>query len=249
MSYIVKAGTPHLRYTDPQVTGAANPRGLYPWSSFYAPLTHIEPGKGRPPLTSLLASGGSELNQQQVNLLLFTTDLPIIAQAYVRGADTARYNVQPIQNVLALPIAFIGDAPSGFIGGVAVSNYGEVLNGYTAPVGPVDGVAVSGFPARLYDLVNTPLTSVVTVVGLEGTVVADSVESLAVLCIVNSGSIAGVIGPLFCSQSDTAIPGAPTPIILRSNQYTQAIKDNGNLCVTENGDQGQVVGLYYVTPD
>jgi len=246
MSYIVKAGTPHLRYTDPQVTGAANPRGLYPWSAFYAPLTFIARKDG---LSSLVAAYGGYIDQKQISLLLFTADLPVVAQAYVRGAETARFNVQPIQNLLTLPPEFVSTSPEGG-DPVTVSNYGEVLKGYTAPFGPAGvSVAVSGFPARLYDLVNPPNTDMVSVVGVAGTVLPDGVESLAVLCIANSGSVAGVIGPLFCSADDTAISGAPTPIILLSNQYTQAIKDNGNLCVTENGDQGQVVGLYYVTPD
>lgn len=247
MSYIVTAGTPHLRYTDPQVTGAASPYGLYSWSTLYAPLTHIEPGKGTPPVSSLLASVGAEIQAQQISLLLFTADLPVIAQAYVRGQATAHYNVQPIENLLNLPIDFVGDAPSGFIGGVSVPNYGEVLKGFTAPIGPVDGVAVSGFPARIYDPVSPPYSNTVFVEGFFGTIQPDAIDSLAVLCIVNSGSVAGVIGPMFCSLDNTAISGAPTAIILRSSQYTQQIKDNGNLCVTENGDQGQVVGLYYIS--
>ena len=246
MSYIVKAGTPARRYFDPDITGSADPRGLYQWSAFYAPLTYIGAGKGTPPLTTLLAAGGAELGGNLVRLLLFTCDLPVIAQAYVRGITTARYNVQAITNVLGLPIPFIGDAPSGLISGVTVTNYGEVLHGYTAPIGPVDGVAVSGFPASLPDPVSPALTTSVAIAGGSGTVEPDSIDSLAVLCIANGGSVSGVIGPLFFSNDYDFPTGAPTPIILRSSQYTQAIKDNKNLVITQDGAQGQVVGLYYV---
>jgi len=178
MSYIVKAGTPARRYFDPDITGSADPRGLYQWSAFYAPLTYIGAGKGTPPLTTLLAAGDEELSGNSVALLLFTCDLPVIAQAYVRGVQTGRYNVQAITNQLVLPIPFIGDAPSGAIGLAEVVNYGEVLKGYTAPIGPVDGVAVSGFPARLPDPVSRALTTSVAIVDGSGTVVPDSIDSL-----------------------------------------------------------------------
>jgi hypothetical protein len=245
MSYIVKAGTPARRYFDPDITGSADPRGLYQWSAFYAPLTYIDAGRGTPPLTTLLAAGDEELGGNSVSLLLFTCDLPVIAQAYVRGVTTARYNVQAITNLLTLYPQFVSASPE-FGDPVTVSNYGEVLKGYTAPIGPVDGVAVSGFPARLPDPVSRALTTSVAIVDGSGTVVPDSIDSLAVLCIANGGSVSGVIGPLFFSNNYDFPTDAPTPIILRSSQYTQAIKDNNNLVITQDGAQGQVVGLYYV---
>lgn len=242
-------GKPYPRAIDPIPSGIANGRGLYRWSAFYAPLTYIAPGKGENPSTSLQAYAPVSDPGPYVDLLLFTSDLPVIAQAYVRGSETGRFNIQPIENLLTLPAAFIGDAPEGLTQPVVLSNYGQVLKGYTAEkVIPIatPGVAVSGFPARVYGSLLGPLsTPVIDFKNETVTPVTETPQSIAVLCIANGAVASGVVGYSFCDADNTAVTNAPTPIILQASQYTQEIKDNDNLCVAGNGDLGQVVGLFY----
>lgn len=234
-------GKPYPRVLDPKPSGVANPRGLYRWSTFYAPLTVIAPGKDGGP-SSLQAGPVPTGENIFVSLLLFTADIPLVAQAYARGSYTGRFNIQPIRNDLTLPSAFVGDAPSGLVGPVILTNYGQVLKGYTA-----SGVSVSGFPAQVDGPIIGPLVTVSVDFKTETvTPVEESVSSIAVLCIANGAVASGVVGHAFCTADDTAVANAPTPIILRVDQYTQEIKDNDNLCVAGNGDLGQVVGLYYL---
>jgi len=230
MSYIVKAGTPYLRYSDPQVASTANPRGLYPWSAFYAPLATYAAGT---------VAADSTLLGDTVSLLLFTADIPVISRAVVTDATTRQTNAQAVVNVRTLPAAFLADT-SGGGGAVTTTNYGEVLKGF-AGVGLA--VAVSGFPAAISGTVVAPLGTTVT----GGAVQAGAASSVAIECIANSGSVAGVVGPSYSGAVTFGNGTAPTPTIIASGAYTQAIKDNDNLIVSSGGSLYQVVGLYYNT--
>jgi len=231
MSYIVKAGTPYLRYTDPQVTGAANPRGLYPWSAFYAPLATYATGT---------VDADSTLAGETVYLLLFTADIPVISRAVVTDANTGQTNTQAVVNEGGLPVAFVTDT-SGGGGAVTTTNYGEVLKGYS---GAALAVAVSGFAAVIRGRVVAPLGTTVTA----GVVEAGDASSVAIECIANSGSVAGVVGPNFPGTVGFGKANAPTPIIVAAGAYTQTIKDNDNLIESSGGLLYQVVGLYYIVP-
>ncbi len=228
MSYIVKAGTPYLRYTDPQVPSTANPRGLYPWSAFYAPLAVKNAGD---------IEADSTLAGDVVSLLLFTCDIPVISRAVVTDQATQRTNVQAVVNLKTLPAAFVATT-SGGAAPVTITNYGEVLKGYA---GAALAVSVSGFAAAISGTVVAPLSAVVT----DGTVVAGLASSVAIECIANSGSVAGVVGPNFPGTVLFGNATAPTPIIIKSSDYTQSIQNNDNLIESSGGLLYQVVGLYY----
>ena len=228
MSYIVKAGTPYLRYTDPQVRSTADPRGLYPWSTFYAPLATQNAGD---------IEADSSLAGDVVSLLLFTSDIPVISRAVVTDQATQRTNVQAVVNLTTLPAALVAST-SGGAAPVTITNYGEVLKGYA---GAALAVSVSGFAAQISGTVVAPLSAVVTA----GTVVAGLASSVAIECIANGAVGSGVVGP---NYSGTVLFGnatAPTPVILNNSDYTQSIKNNDNLIVSSGGLLYQVVGLYY----
>lgn len=224
-------GKPYPRAIDPIPSGIANGRGLYRWSAFYAPLVTL--------INDLIEADGS-LTSEVVSLLLFTNDIPIIARAYVYDATSLQYNTTPLQNLVTLSAAFVTDA-SGGVAPVTITNYGEVLKGYS---GDALSVSVSGFPARLASVVTAPLSSTVS----NNVIQPGTATSVAIECIANGAVASGIVGHAFIGKATSFSIAAPTPVILRSSDYTQAIKDNDNLLVDANGNLGQVVGLYYVTP-
>lgn len=229
MSYIVKAGTPAPRFFDPNVTGAADPRGLYTWSAFYAPLALIDPDDGS-------IDADSSLVGQAVELLLFTSDIPIIARSYVFDEDTFQTNTAAIRNRLTLNANFVADTEGGG-GPVTISNYGQVLSGWS---GATQEVAVSGFPASIYGGVVPPLGTTVA----NNTVMAGAATSVGIEVIANGSVSSGVVGQGFYGKPQWQSTTAPVPVILYFADYTAAIRDAGNLFADSNGNLSQVVGLY-----
>jgi hypothetical protein len=222
-------GKPYPRVLDPKPSGVANPRGLYRWSTFFAGLVSIDKG-------GLLDSDSSSLTNNAVQMLLFTNDIPVVAQTFVYDVNTDLCNTIAMSNRVTLDSAFIGNAPSGLVGPVTITNYGEVLKGYTT-----SGIAVSGFPVQPGTTIKAPLSGTV----VDGAVVAGVAGKVAVLCVANGAVASGVVGAAFTSKGVFST-AAPTPIILAVGDYTQAIKDNDNLLVDADGYVAQVVGLYYV---
>lgn len=225
------SGKPYPRVIDPVQTGVANPRGLYRWSAFHAPLA-IYSG------TAVAADG--TLADDTISLLLFTSDIPVICRALVFDGDTALTNPQTVSNLVSLPALFVADT-SGGGGAASVSNYGAVLKGYA---GAGQAVAVSGFAAQIASPVTAPLGPTVTA----GEVQAGVATSVAIECIANGAVASGIVGPNFSGKPSFGSVGAPTPTILLNEDYTQAIKDNDNLIVSSTGLLYQVVGLYYIKP-
>ena len=226
-----KAGTPAIRNFDPKGRkGAADARGVYQTSAFYAPLCFNDEG-----IISL--DPDVYTDNTFVQLLLFTSDLPLICQTQVIDTTTDQTATHPCSNLLTLNNAFVTDA-SGGGSAVTLANYGEVLVGFSG-VGQL--VPVSGFPST--SIVTPPLGTTVTL----GVVQPGVADSVSVLCLSNSGGIMGVIGQVYGGKS--AIAGsilAPQPIILKSSDYTAAMRADKNL-ITEavSGKLYQIVGLWY----
>lgn len=227
-------GKPYPRVIDPVQTGVANPRGLYRWSAFYAPLASFSDGD---------IEADSTLAGDVVSLLLFTSDIPVINRAVVTDASTRQTNTQAVVNLKTLPAALVATTAGG-ASAVVLTNYGEVLKGYA---GAALAVSVSGFAAAISGTVIAPLSATVAVVGGSSVVVAGTASSVAIECIANGAVASGIVGPNYSGAVSFGNATAPTPIILESGGYTQAIKDNDNLIESSAGLLYQVVGLYYST--
>jgi hypothetical protein len=82
-----------------------------------------------------------------------------------------------------------------------------------------------------------PLSFTVVVPGTAGTE-----DSIVLNVLANGAVINGVVGPLVGASTTT-----PMPVILKSSEYTQAIKDNNNILqLNSTTPQFQVVGLFTV---
>jgi hypothetical protein len=226
-----KAGTPANRNFDPKGrNGAADARGVYQTSAFYAPLCFNDEG-------TFTLDPDVYTDNTFVQLLLFTSDLPLICRTEVLDTNTEQTATHPCGNLLTLNNAFVTDAAGGGVA-VTLANYGEVLVGFSG-VGQL--VPVSGFPCT--SVVTPPLGTTVT----EGEVQPGLANSVSVLCLSNSGDILGVIGKVYDGKS--TVGGsilAPTPIILKSSDYTAAMRATKNV-ITEavSLKQYQIVGLWY----
>jgi hypothetical protein len=225
-----KAGTPANRNFDPKGRkGAADARGVYQTSAFYAPLCFNAAG-------TITLDSDVYTDNNSVQLLLFTSDLPLICRTEVLDTTTDQTATHPCGNLLTVNNAFVTDAAGGG-SAVTLANCGEVLVGFSG-VGQL--VPVSGFPCS--SIVVPPLGTTVT----EGEVQPGAADSVSVLCLSNSGDIMGVIGKVYDGKS--TINGsilAPTPIILKSSDYTAAMRADKNLFIEAGGKQFQIVGLWY----
>jgi hypothetical protein len=209
----VLGGTRATRYPDPFVKGTANAYGLYPWSAFDALfVAGFKPEGGVIDATGI-ASG------EEIPVLVFTSDIPVILRSTVTDDAKGLDRTTRGQNTLGCPFVV---TTSGGSTAAAITNYGQVLRGYT---GGALAVYVTGFPVLIR--ANTPDS------GVE--------DSLVLQVIANSPVINGVVGPL--SDYDNSI--APSPIIMPAGDYTQAIKDNGNIYqLNATSPKYQVVGIY-----
>ena len=216
----VFAGTPSKRYPDPRIKGTANEFGLYQWSAFDAPLITGFDVGG-----NALPYAGFDTAEAQ-SVLVFTSDIPVIARGIVTDLVAALQFSSAGYNTLGTSAA---KSTSGGAAPAVITQYGQVLTGY-AGVGA--DVLVTGFP----------LAFVTVVPGTEG-----AADSAFLQIIANSPVINGVIGPLL---GDFAAASAPSPIILETAAYTQAIKDNGNIYqLNSTTTQYQVVGIYESVPN
>lgn len=211
------AGRPYPRVIDPPVTGAANARGLYRWGNLYARLSYID-GNGDVQASSGFVNGapGAEVT---ANLLLFTSDVPGIAQLkcyHTDATNSPRFN--DVTNELGVPFLF---TTSGGIVEVALSNVGQVAIGYA---GATSTVRVSGFLAKTY----------FRVAGNN----AQTTDEASILVWCNGG-----LAPV-SQNKDAGSTVAPQPIVLLESQYTTAIRDNANVFTDDSGLLWLVVGLH-----
>lgn len=154
-----------------------------------------------------------------LGVLAFTSDVPAVSRSIVTATTYQLSGVAPNSLDCVAAVTTSGGATAA-----SIAQYGQVLTGYT---GPTAEVLVTGFPL------------VVSVV-LPGE--AATADSVFLQLLANSAVINGVIGPLLGNS-----PLAPMPIILESSQYTQAIKDNGNIYqLNSTTPQYQVVGIYAI---
>ena len=222
----VLGGTSNPRYPDPLVTGAPNADGLYPWSNFRARFATYTPVDGFVSTDTELAEG------ERTNLLLFTSDIPVMGYValYTNGAPL--FPMSPSAQVGASGgTAFFKTTATA--GTDVTVSAGQVGVGYveTGAAAPNAYISAAGFPAEI-PVLSTDIT------GAELWVWA------------NSPNIASPISFQNWDSVDTATAKASgfLPIILRYSDYTQAIRDAGNILIsTSLGQAGatyQVVGLY-----
>jgi len=196
------AGKPSPRVTDPPLKGVANARGTYPWTTFYARLSYLDAGEVKASSGFVNGALGAEV---KANLLLFLADIPGIAQLKCYHSDaTNSPRLNDVTNELGLPFLF---TTSGGIVEVALANVGQVAIGYA---GAGSTVRVSGFPAKTYFRVAGNA--------------AQTTDEASIL-VWGNGGIASPVS----QNRDAGSPIAPQPIVLLQSDYTQAIKDNGNL--------------------
>jgi len=215
----VLGGTPAKRYPDPNVSGTANAYGLYPWSAFDAIL--VEGFK----VSGAITEYSGILDGTSVDVLVFTSDIPALSRVIVDDGSTNSQSTRIAPNVLQCEAARTTSGGATF---ASIAQYGQVLTGYT---GAANDVYVTGFPVSL--LIKAP--------GSDNT--GDTIDGVYLQVVANSPVINGVVGPLL---GNSAL--APSPIILDSILYTQAIKDNGNIYqLNASAPQYQVVGIYSIT--
>lgn len=226
------AGTPLPRNSAPLVTrGVPNARGLYPWSAFTADLRLISsPGVvGNTTLTTAAPT---------VQFLLFLSDYPLIVEVVQRKNNPATNAFLGTTPTPPIPYAVKAIGTAAFahlyteIGGTTLVSFapGEVGIGYvgsTEGVVPCSGFAVSA-ACSAFNMLDTsggnPLIRDVWV-----NVIANG-------AVVNGPGIFNGVS----TDSDF------TPIILRFSDYTQEIRDAGNVIVANDGTTYSVVGLYHV---
>ena len=215
----VLGGTSYPRYADPLVTGKSNADGLYPWSTVRARFATIANGA---------VNASNALTAP--NLLLFSSDIP--ASGYIASAVTG-IPVRPVSpdtkvGSSGLP-AFFKATPGGT--DVLVPT-GQVGVGYVynsaATTDANKNIYVAGFPATA---------------GAINIVVNPDYQELWLWT--NSPNICSPVS-LQNWDDATAASGA-LPIVLLYTDYTQAIRDAGNIFVNTAAPIGatyQVVGLW-----
>ncbi len=209
-------GKPYPRVVSPRITGVANERGLYNWTTFYARLSYLDAGEVKASSGFVNGALGAEV---KANLLLFLADIPGIAQLKCYHTDaTNSPRLNDVTNELGLPFLF---TTSGGIVEVALANVGQVAIGYA---GASSTVRVSGFPAKTYFRVAGNA--------------AQTTDEASILVWGN-----GVISAPVSQNKDAGSTVAPQPIVLLESDYTQAIKDNANV-INDGGNLYLVVGLH-----
>ena len=215
----VLGGTPYKRYPDPNVSNLPNEYGLYPWSSFRARLAQFdENGVIQPSVIADLASNG----------LLFLSDAPSIVRAGYDAGGPFYYSDGNAVLSFELGVQGLVTQPGGTTN-IELNTFGEVAKGYT---GAASDVYCIGFPVFLYFYTAT-----------EGEPAALFVEVTANSPVINS-PISG------SSDSRKRFPVSKTgtgvtPIILKSTDYTDAIKANNNV-ITCDDPIGAFASVSYV---
>jgi hypothetical protein len=165
---------------------------------------------------------GSLPDETPIDLLLFLSDIPGIGQlkCYHAGATNA-HQFTDISNEVSVP--FLVTTPAG--ASAVTVNIGQVAQGYTGDTG---AVRCTGFPAR----------GVADVVGVA------TVDEIAVLVWANGG----VMNAPVSQNKDAGSQIVPQPMILRSTDYSEAIRAANNVFKDGNDYLWLVVGLYETAP-
>ena len=221
----VLGGTSAPRYADPLVTGAANADGLYPWSNFRARFAYLIPEGAIITDTEIFAG-------QKAHLLLFTSDIPAMGYVSLYTNGVPLLPMTPSAQVaVSGAAAFFKTTATG--GTDVTVSAGQVGVGYvaTGAASPNAYIGATGFPA-----VTTSRGT--DIAGAELWVWANSPNIASPISFQNWDAVV----------TATAKASGFLPIILRYSDYTQAIRDAGNIVIsTSPGQAGatfQVVGLY-----
>ena len=215
----VLGGTPYKRYPDPAVSNLPNQFGLYPWSSFRARLAQFDESG------VIQATGSADVGKS--NGLLFLSDAPSIVRA---GFDAGGpYYYADGNAVLSFELGVQGlvTQPGGTTN-VELNAFGKVARGYT---GAASDVYCTGFLVYLYLFVPT--------VEDEYTPFVEVTANSPVINSPISGNDTRKFFPV--SKTGTGV----TPIILKSTDYTEAIKANNNV-ITCDDPIGTFASVSYV---
>ena len=226
----VLGGTSYPRYADPLVTGKSNADGLYPWSTVRARFAVITAG------TEVDAT--YDFAGIDANLLLFSSDIPAVGYIATGATGLPVKPVAPSVKVgSSAPAAFFRATPGGTDVTVAA---GQVGVGYVynaaATTDANKNIYVAGFPATA----DSPGAA-----DAELWLWANSPNICSPVSFQNWG--AQTTATLAQRQASGALP-----IVLLYSDYTQAIRDAGNIIVNTGavatGSTYQVVGLYSQGP-
>ncbi len=166
-------------------------------------------------------SPAETLTDNNITSILFTTDIPVIVLPICNDANFRTVMITQANN--ALTTALVSSTP-GVSGGIAaIPVQGKVLSGYS---GSGLDVPVMGFPVDFY----------IQSSGSEG-----SVTSADLMVVANGPVINGPVGPLDPNYGSSI---APFPILLFSQDYTEAMRAAGNQILDSNGSLAQIVGLW-----
>ena len=224
----VLGGTSYPRYADPLVTGKSNADGLYPWSTFRARFATYN---GSAVDASTLPTFATVYN-----ILLFSSDIP--AAGYIAPGATGApgISVTPAAKVGTTgAAAFFKATPGGTDVTVAA---GQVGVGYVynalATTDANKNIYVAGFPVAV--------ASYALPAAAELNVWTNSPNISSPVSFQNWDSV----------LTATAATSGALPIVLSYSDYTQAIRDAGNIIVNTTGFATgatyQVVGLYSSGP-
>ena len=227
----VLGGTSYPRYPDPLVTGKSNADGLYPWSTVRARFATYASGVVNAVTTFNLTEDGGN-----INLLLFTSDIPASGYIAPRATGAPVGPVAPSPAVGTTGVsAFFKATPGGTNVTVAAGQVGVGYSYNSAATTTADqNIYVAGFPA-VY-------TGAATVAAAELCLWANSPNICSPVSFQNWDAQAVVLP----TEAERLASGA-LPIVLLFTDYTQAIRDAGNIIVNTAAPIGstyQVVGLY-----
>ena len=216
----ILGGTAYKRYPDPNVSNLPNEYGLYPWSSFRARLGQFD-GDGVIQATGIADVGLS-------NALLFLSDAPSIVRAGLDAGGPFYYSDGNAILSFERGVQGLVTQPGGTTN-VELNTFGEVAKGYT---GAASDVYCTGFLVYLYlfvPVVENEYAPFVEVTA-NSPVINSPISG-------NSNSRKGF--PV--SETGTGV----TPIILKSTDYTDAIKANNNV-ITCADPAGEFTSVSYV---
>ena len=215
----VLGGTRYKRYPDPAVSNLPNQFGLYPWSSFRARLGQFD-GSGviQPSVIADVASNG----------LLFLSDTPSIVRAGYDAGGPFYYSDGDAVLSFLIGVQGLVTQPGGTTN-VELNTFGEVAKGYT---GAANDVYCIGFPVFLYFYPATEADDYALFVEV-------TANSPVINSPISGNSDSRKRFPV--SQTGTAV----TPIILKSTDYTEAIKANNNV-ITCDDPEGRFASVSYV---
>jgi hypothetical protein len=220
----VLGGTSYPRYADPLVTGKSNADGLYPWSTFRARFATYN--------GSAVDASSTVTFATTYNILLFSSDVPAAGYLAAGATGAPGISVTPAAKVgVAGTPAFFKATPGGTDVIVAA---GQVGVGYVynsaATTDANKNIYVAGFPAAV--------ASYALPAAVELNVWTNSPNICSPVSFQNWDSV----------LTATAATSGALPIILQYADYTQAIRDAGNIIVNTTGFATgatyQVVGLY-----